>query len=325
MPAPGEHPAFSVIVLTKDEEANLPDCVGRLLAQTWQDFEIVVVDSASSDGTVPLLRQYQEKLGSDRLRVDASPTNLSFGDARNRGIAASRGARIAFVSADAYPDPRWLEELHASLQEADIVYGKQLHAPGHADATTVSRGLRYHHFERAGYPPDAYASNVNAGFRREVFDRLTYDTAVSASEDVLLTRRARELGLRIAYNPRAIVHHKDVASFRGELRKHAREGFAGGAEAARLGLNTGILAWGGALAALALLAIPFPLMGLPLLLAALYAPTLRRALAARRPYPAAALAAGVAVSPLFDLVFLANYLKALVMPHGKVHNTAPHP
>lgn len=324
MPDP-RRPAFSVIVLTKNEEANLPDCLGRLLAQTRQDFEIVLVDSASTDGTLELARMYQAKVGPERLRIDASPVNLSFGDARNLGIAASRGDRVAFVSADAYPDRGWLEELAASLEEADIVYGRQVHAPPTLSPATVSRGLRYHHFQRDDLPPEAYASNVNAGFRREVFELLRYDARVGASEDVLLTRDARRIGLRVAYNPRAVVHHKDVTSVHGELRKQAREGETAGAEARRLGLNTPLLAWGAVLGATGVATVLVPLIGAPLLGGALYAPALRRAAALRRAYPAHALIGGLAVSPLFDLVHLAAYLKGMVTPHDQVHDPAPHP
>jgi len=305
-------PAVSVILITKNEAGNLPDCLGHLMTQTFRDFEIVAVDSASTDPTVEVLRAYGEKIGAEAFTLVASPVNLTFGEARNIGIEQARGRIIAFVSADAYPDAHWLEEMTTSLQEAEIVYGRQLHAPGEMNAATASRGLRYHHFNRDDRDPTAYASNVNAGFRRDVFTQQRFDPTVGASEDVLFTRKARARGLKVAYNPRMIVHHKDVASFKGELRKHAREGYAGGRLVKDLGLSVAHLAWAVAILAAAI-ATPFlPLLGVPLLLGVLYAPTLRRLASVPRSYPAGALAAGVAVSPLFDLIFVVNYLKGLV-------------
>ena len=66
------------------------------------------------------------------------------------GITMAKHDIIAFVSADAVPADGWLGTLRGAIANADIVYGRQRHAPTRMNASTVSRGLRYHHFERTG-------------------------------------------------------------------------------------------------------------------------------------------------------------------------------
>ncbi|HEX2022808.1 MAG TPA: glycosyltransferase, partial [Candidatus Thermoplasmatota archaeon] len=197
------------------------------------------------------------------------------------------------------------------LENADIVYGRQRHAPTSENAATVSRGLRYRHFEaREPVLPERYASNVNAAYRRLVFEALRFDEHAAGSEDRAFAREARLHGFRILYAPGAVVRHKDVASFAGEWRKHAREGAAHAQLRALLGAPRLHVAWAVAVAGCGLIAVVAgSAFALALTVLVFFAPTLRR-LASRaawryKPLP---LVAGALASPLFDLAFLGSYL-----------------
>lgn len=306
---------ISIVVLTKDEAQNLPDCLASLLPQLRQGDEVLVIDSASRDRTVEIACEH-EKRHPDQVRVFASDDNLSFGAARNLGIKLSEGDVVAFVSADAVAEPGWLDAMRRALDRADIVYGRQRHAPPVDNAATVSRGLRYHHFELAGdVLPETYASNVNAAYRKMVFDELTFDELAEGAEDVAFAREARFAGYRIAYAADAVVGHKDVASWKGEWRKHLREGAAHAQLRSLLGTPRLHLLWALAVGTLALLAVV--LQSLALLAATVlvfFAPTLRRLRSplARR-YRAAPLLGAAAVSPIFDAAFVAAYLRKRVI------------
>lgn len=308
----------SVVILTKDEAANIAECVDAVLAQMHARDEIVVVDSASQDETVPLVASYAEK-HPGRVRLHRFPENVSFGEARNTGIEMASHDVIVFVSADAIPEAGWLDALRAAIANADIVYGKQRHAPNRLNAATVSRGLRYHHFERDGTVlPETFASNVNAAYRRFAFETLRFDDTLPGSEDVAFARMARYAGLRIAYAPRALVGHKDVASWKGEWRKHLREGRAQAMLSGLLGTPRLHIAWAlmvGALGAAAIALANVWLLGACVLV--FFAPTLRRvASPAARRYRPQHIVAGAAVSPLFDLAFLGSYLKFRMKTRG---------
>ena len=313
------HEPVSVVILTKDEAANIAECLDACLGQFREGDEAIVVDSASRDATLAICERYAvDRPG--RVRVHAFPVNVSFGEARNCGIEMAKHDVIVFVSADAVPQPGWLDALRHGIARADIVYGKQRHAPPRVNATTVSRGLRYHHFERPEPAPlaETYASNVNAAYRRFAFQTLKFDDDLPGSEDVAFAKLARLAGLRIVYAPDAIVHHKDVASLKGEWRKHLREGAAQAQLRQILGTPTLHLAWLGAVAALAVAAIAFTSAWLlAAALAALFAPTLRRLLSpAARRYDALPLAGAAALSPIFDLAFVGSYLTKRVTTRG---------
>lgn len=301
---------LSIVVLTKDEEHNLPDCLDALVPQLEGDDEIVIVDAASHDRTVEIARGYAARFPR-RIVVEASPTPLGFGAARNRAIEIARSPSIVMLSADAVPEAGWLAALRAALADADVVYGRQRHAPTRHNAATVSRGLRYHRFE--GKPtglPETYASNVNAAYRRAAFASARFDEAAPGAEDVAFAREARLAGLRIVYAEHAVVRHRDVSSFGAEWRKHVREGAAHAHLQPLLGLPRWHLAWAVAVAGMGLLAIvaqsPVVLVGTVIVF---FAPTLRRLRggAAKR-YRPFALARGVAASPLFDLAYVGSYL-----------------
>lgn len=304
----------SVIVLTKDEAANVGECLDAVLAQFHEGDEVIVVDSASSDATVALVERYAA-IRPDVVRMHAFPVNVSFGEARNAGIEMARSDIIVFVSADAIPREGWLDALRGAVVNADIVYGRQQHAPPKMSAVTVSRGLRYHHFEKEGdVLPETFASNVNAAYRRFAFTTLPFDADLPGSEDIAFARHARLAGLRIAYAQDAVVGHKDVASWKGEWRKHLREGAAQAKLKDLLGVPKLHLAWAGLTACLGIAAVA--LANGALLAACLvvfFAPTLRRAVSpiARR-YEAAYLVAGAAASPFFDLAFVGSYLAGRV-------------
>lgn len=303
----------SVVVLTKDEAANVAECLDAVCAQLAQGDEVLVIDSASQDDTVAIARGYAERA---RLFVHASPTNLTFGAARNLGVQMAANDVIVFVSADAVPEPGWLDALKRAAADADVVYGRQKHAPPVENLATVSRGLRYHHFvTKSNALPETFASNVNAAYRRYAFAQIRFDEKAAGAEDVAFAKAARLAGLRIAYAPDAVVRHKDVTTLKGEWRKHAREGEAYAQLRPLLGVPTMHIAWATAVAGLSLITVvsgKWWMLGPTLL--AFFAPTIRRlATPLAMQYKTLPLLAAGAASPFFDLAFVGAYLKRRVI------------
>lgn len=108
-------PRVRVIIINYNAGAYLWRCVDALLAQTMGDFEAVIVDNGSSDGSL-------DKLPADpRLRVDRAGCNLGFAAGNNRAAAGAPGAYIAFLNPDAIPLSDWLERLSAAADaRADV-------------------------------------------------------------------------------------------------------------------------------------------------------------------------------------------------------------
>ena len=122
-----EYELISLIVPVYNVKNYLRDCLDSLLAQTYPNFEIVVVDDASTDGSGKIVRRYAERYPS--IRVVSHDRNRGLAAARNTGIAAARGEYIAFVDSDDYVSSNYLSGLYgnAAAQRADIsVCGRYL-------------------------------------------------------------------------------------------------------------------------------------------------------------------------------------------------------
>lgn len=104
-------PIISIIVPVYKAEAVLPKCVESVLAQTFQDWELLLIDDGSPDGSGGLCDRYAA--GDGRVRVFHKP-NGGVSSARNLGMQAAAGEHILFVDADDWIAP----ELCATLLDA---------------------------------------------------------------------------------------------------------------------------------------------------------------------------------------------------------------
>lgn len=105
-------PEVSVIIPAYNLEGYLDTCLQSVLTQTLGNFEAIVVDDGSTDGTPGLLRRYAER--DPRIIVVRTP-NRGVARARETGIARARGKYIAFLDGDDFWEPRMLEEMTASI------------------------------------------------------------------------------------------------------------------------------------------------------------------------------------------------------------------
>src|SRR5204863_903204 len=106
----------SVIVPARDAAATLGRALAALGAQEGApDFEVIVVDDGSRDGTA----QLAERAGARTVRAAGDGPAR----ARNAGAAAASGAVLAFTDADCYPTPGWLAAALRALDGADLVQG----------------------------------------------------------------------------------------------------------------------------------------------------------------------------------------------------------
>src|SRR5215470_7880055 len=96
----------SVVVVNLNRKDLLARCLESLWKQTYADFEVVVVDTGSTDGSPEYLRTVREP----RLRVVTLPSNKGFAGGCNAGIAAAQGRYIATLNNDAEADPNWLQQ-----------------------------------------------------------------------------------------------------------------------------------------------------------------------------------------------------------------------
>ena len=104
---PGDNPRASVVIPTYNRARILPRAVRSVLNQTFGDFELIVVDDASTDDTEEVVRA----IGDARVIYLRQDANRGGAAARDRGIAAARGAYVAFLDDDDEWLPQFLERI----------------------------------------------------------------------------------------------------------------------------------------------------------------------------------------------------------------------
>jgi glycosyltransferase involved in cell wall biosynthesis len=117
-------PLISVVIATRDAAATLPRCLDSLRRQTFRDFEVVVMDAASADGTVDLLKAAGDVVAAWRSEPDTGIYN-----AWNKALAVARGEWFCVLGADDWLwDAQALERLapvlRAAQPEQRIIYSR---------------------------------------------------------------------------------------------------------------------------------------------------------------------------------------------------------
>ena len=110
---------ISVIVPVYKVEKYLPQCIDSILAQTYKDFELILIDDGSPDNCGKMCDEYAQR--DARVRV-IHQKNGGLSAARNAGIDMAKGEYIAFVDSDDYVSEEYLEKLYSCLvcNNADI-------------------------------------------------------------------------------------------------------------------------------------------------------------------------------------------------------------
>ena len=132
---------FSIVIPLYNKESTIEAALRSVLEQTFQDFEIVVVDDGSTDGGPGIVRRN----GDPRIRLFPQ-SNQGVSAARNRGVAESHGTFLAFLDADDEWDPRFLEKINeATLQypQAGLFGTSSLHRDFVTRSTSDSTVARY--------------------------------------------------------------------------------------------------------------------------------------------------------------------------------------
>ena len=112
---------ISVVIPVYNVEKYLAECVDSVLGQTYQDYEIILVDDGATDSSGAMCDEYAQK--DARIRVIHQP-NGGLSAARNAGLSAASGEYIYFLDSDDYIEPTTLVDLVsvAEQEQADMVF-----------------------------------------------------------------------------------------------------------------------------------------------------------------------------------------------------------
>ena len=251
----------TIIIVTRNSKMFMTSCLDSILNQTFRDFQTVVIDNDSSDGTLDLVRREFPMVG-----VMENKKNLGFARANNHGIRLFKSPYIVLCNPDVVLEPDWLEKITAAAESPEYeeyaAFGgkllklKMLNAEiSEMEKTSIidSCGLRVlknHRVVELGAGEDSLKfsqrqevfgfSAALVMFRRQALEEVvlrdryhTQEDYFDGSfffykEDVDLAWRLRLLGLKSLLLPEAISHHLramagSAGQSSGELMNHRRQ------------------------------------------------------------------------------------------------------
>ncbi len=186
----------SVILIVYNERKYIKKCIDALLRQSFLDFEIIVVDNGSTDGTGEIINSYNVT----RIKYYVENSRCGLSKLRNIGIEKSVCEYVFFTDGDCIPNKYWLEEGLRALQDRKYVgvEGKTYYESAN---TTISNVVMESY--------KGFYLTCNIGYRREVMDRINYfDTNfMYGHEDRDLAIRALKYG-EICFSEDMIVVHQ---------------------------------------------------------------------------------------------------------------------
>ncbi len=207
----------TVLIVNYNGARHLPACLAALAVQTFprHRFEVVVVDNASRDGSVELLRR-----DFPWVRVEPRRDNAGFAGGNNAGLPFARGRYLVLLNNDTIPDPHWLSELVASAHPGSAAASKLVfaHDPGLVnsagldllrDGRGADRGFRQRdrgQFEQGG--PVFAGCGAAVLFDTEALDGPLFDPRYFVYyEDLDTFWRGQLGGTPTRYVPRSLVRH----------------------------------------------------------------------------------------------------------------------
>lgn len=212
----------SIVVRAYNEEKHIGRLLEGIRRQTIRDVEIILVDSGSTDGTVPVAQSFGARL------VRIPPSEFTFGRSLNLGIRAATQELIVIASAHVYPVyPDWLESLLRPFADDKVAltYGKQ-RGP---DTAYFSEQQIYHQwYPDVGQPRQstAFCNNANAAIRKSLWEENPYDETLTGLEDLAWAKWAKGQGYEIAYVADAEIIHVHHETPQGVFNRYRREGMA---------------------------------------------------------------------------------------------------
>ncbi|HIK29521.1 MAG: glycosyltransferase family 2 protein [Oscillatoriaceae bacterium SKW80] len=216
-------PRVSAIICTHNRDKYLGAAIDSLLAQDFQDFEIIVVDNASCDRTYQIV---SERLSHQHLKYIYEPT-LGLSVARNTGARAASGEILAYLDDDAVASSGWLSSLYSAYEnnprlaiaggKVTLIWPPELQPPSWLSPALAANLGAYDLGDDIVYihQPGLTPRGLNYSIRRSFLEAIGgFDVHLGrigkkllSNEELQVTEIALQQGWQVAYIPTALVAH----------------------------------------------------------------------------------------------------------------------
>jgi glycosyltransferase involved in cell wall biosynthesis len=216
----------SIVVRAFNEEKHIGRLLTGLKQQSTQDFELILVDSGSTDRTRDIASGDDWEFSVRIVQIE--PERFSFGRSLNSGIREARGENIVIASAHVYPVyPDWLEKLIRPFEDSRVglTYGKQ-RGGGTTRFSEHQIFARWFPDQSKVQEANPFCNNANAAIRKEFWLEHQYDETLSGLEDLEWAHWAIDQGYSVSYVAEAEIVHIHEDTPRGVYNRYKREAMA---------------------------------------------------------------------------------------------------
>lgn len=227
-------PKVSVIIPAYNEEDVIEDCLRSLENQSFKDYQVILIDDASTDSTKSIIQRYCQKHPKSFFLHEYG--KVGPGKARNLSAYQCGSEFLVFMDADCIATPNWIEELLKAFSNDEVgSVGGPHFAPKDSNPfqrqvekclTLLTGFIDFYKTNSGDIREVAHNPLCNVAYRRDVFMRLRgFREDLFPGEDVELDLRVIREGFKIMFNPNAIVYHhrpEDIQAWKKVLRAYGR-------------------------------------------------------------------------------------------------------
>jgi len=195
-------PFFSIITVVFNREKTIESAINSLHSQSFKDYEHIIVDGGSTDGTLKILEKY--KLLNT---IIISEADNGIYDAINKGISLAKGSYIGLLhSDDFYPNNSILTNISEKLKKYsfDVIYGDAIYVK--ADGFSVVRRYRSHNFSCRNLRYGEMLAHTTLFMKKSIFNDIgQYDISYKIAGDFEFICRLFKKNIKACYMPEPII------------------------------------------------------------------------------------------------------------------------
>lgn len=215
---------ISVICPVYNDIPGLTTTIKSLLKQDFTDYEIIIGDNNSTDGTKELAYNYSRKYNNIFVTFE-SEIKSSYAN-RNKALDKAQGDIIAFIDADMFVPENWLSKINDKFKTTNMDY-----IGCNVKSYIVKNNMVSRYDSKTAFPVEEYINEKHFAptcclcVRKSVFDHVGYfDHNLISSGDCVFGQRVYECGFKVGYADDILMYHPARSSFISIAKKAYRIG-----------------------------------------------------------------------------------------------------